>query len=204
MDDRIHRALDGNLPIDQLTPDECAELHRYRAIICRALGPITHLRSIDVAAEVMGRVAPGRVRRTFDQLLAWLWSPRALSFTFRPAFAMAGTLAVAAVISLSARSSAPSGDLGPARVMVQFRLGAPAAREVALVGDFNGWRPGHRLRQVAAGVWSVDVALEPGVYKYVFVVDGKTWRLDPLAPRVADGLGSASSRVDVLPPEVRS
>jgi 1,4-alpha-glucan branching enzyme len=88
--------------------------------------------------------------------------------------------------------------------MVQFRLGEAEAQEVALVGDFNGWRPGHRLHQVAAGVWSVDVALEPGVYSYVFVVDGKELRLDPLAPRVTDGFGGSSSRVAVLAPGARS
>ena len=65
--------------------------------------------------------------------------------------------------------------------MVQFRLGDAGAHEVALVGDFNGWHPEHRLHQVQPGVWAVDVALEPGVYNYVFVVDGTTWRLDPLA-----------------------
>lgn len=204
MDDRIHQALDGDLPTDQLTPGERGELHRYRAIICRALVPISHLRSIDIAPEVMNRVAPRLAGRSFAKLLTWLWSPRPLSLSVRPAFAMAGTLAVAAVISLSARGSAPAAEPGLARVMVQFRLGAPAAQEVALVGDFNGWRPEHRLHQGAAGVWSVDVALEPGVYNYVFVVDGKAWRLDPLAPQVTDGLGGASSRVDVLPPQVRS
>jgi 1,4-alpha-glucan branching enzyme len=89
-------------------------------------------------------------------------------------------------------------------MIVQFRLGDTQAREVALVGDFNGWRPQHQLHQVAAGVWSLDVALEPGVYHYVFVVDGKTLRLDPLAPRVTDDFGGASSRVAVLAPEARS
>jgi AMP-activated protein kinase-like protein len=201
MDDRIHRALDGDLSADQLSAEERMELHRYHATICRALLPITRLRSIDVAPEVMDRVAPGLARRAYGRVIDWLWSPRAL--TIRPAFAMAGALAVAAVVSLSARGSAASGDPAP-RVMVQFRLGAQAAREVALVGDFNGWRPGQRLHQIAAGVWAVDVALEPGVYNYVFVVDGKTWRLDPLAPRVTDGFGGSSSRVDVLPPEMRS
>jgi 1,4-alpha-glucan branching enzyme len=86
----------------------------------------------------------------------------------------------------------------PARVVVQFRLADAAAREVALIGDFNGWRPEHRLHRVAAGVWSVDVALAPGVYNYVFIVDGQATRLDPLAPRVTDGFGGASSRVAVL------
>jgi hypothetical protein len=50
----------------------------------------------------------------------------------------------------------------------------------------------------------VSVPLEPGVYDYGFVVDGSAVRLDPLAPRVADGFGGESSRVTVLSPEVRS
>ena len=91
MDDRIHHALDGELPTDQLTPAERAELHRYRAIICRALVPISHLRSIDIAPEVMNRVAPRLVRRSLARLLDWLWSPRPLSLTVRPAFDSAGT-----------------------------------------------------------------------------------------------------------------
>jgi hypothetical protein len=206
MRDRIQQALDGELPADALTPEERAELHRYRATIGTALEPIRRLPSIDVASELMSRVAPGPgpLRRTLDAVVDWLWSPRA--FTVRPAFALAGALALAAVVSTSLLQSATAVNPGSAaaRVIVQFRLGDAGAREVALVGDFNGWRPEHRLHQVAAGVWSVDVALEPGVYNYVFVVDGKAWRLDPLAPRVTDGFGGASSRLAVLPPEARS
>jgi hypothetical protein len=132
----------------------------------------------------------------------WLWSPRAL--TVRPAFALGGALAIAVLVSIFAVSSPAPLSPVPARVIVQFRLGAPDALDVALVGDFNDWRPEHRLHQTTAGVWSVDIALEPGVYNYVFVVDGKTWRLDPLAPQVTDGFGGRSSRVAVLAPEVRS
>lgn len=207
---RIQRALDNELPADQLSPEERAELHRYHATIRTALGPMEQLPSIDVAPEVMRRVATapaaGSVRRALCAVSDWLWSPRALSLTVRPAFAMAGMVVVAAVVSISVRASAPTAAPAPApaRVIVQFRLGEADAREVALVGDFNGWRPEHRLHQIAAGVWSVDVALEPGVYNYVFVVDGKMWRLDPLAPHVTDGFGGASSRVAVLAPQVRS
>jgi 1,4-alpha-glucan branching enzyme len=108
------------------------------------------------------------------------------------------------VISVSVLQPATPVRPAPARVLVQFRLGDPGAHEVALVGDFNGWHPEHRLHEVESGVWSVDVALAPGIYNYVFVIDGKTWRLDPLAPRVTDGFGGASSRVAVLAPEARS
>ncbi len=204
MHHRIQRALDGELPADGLTPEERDELHRYRATIGTALEPIRQLPSIDVAPAVMRRVGPlqSPLHRALGAVADWLWSPRAL--TVRPAFALAGALAVAAVISTSLLQSATPVSPATARIIVQFRLGDAEAREVALVGDFNGWQPEHQLHQVAAGVWSVDVALEPGVYNYVFVVDGKAWRLDPLAPRVTDGFGSASSRVAVLAQEVRS
>lgn len=205
MDDRIQRALDGELPADGLTPEERAELQRYRAILGTALEPIRRLPTIDVAPNVMRRLAPRRnqARGGLAAVARWLWSPRPL--TLRPAYALAGALAVvAAVVSLSVLRPATPVSAVPARVIVQFRLGDVDAREVALVGDFNGWRPEHRLHQVDRGVWSVDVALAPGFYNYVFVVDGKTMRLDPLAPRVTDGFGGASSRVAVLAQEARS
>jgi hypothetical protein len=204
MPDRIHQALDQELPADRLTPDERDELHRYRASIGMALDPIRRLPPIDVTSEVLGRLRPrpGRARRALAAASQWLWSPRAL--TVRPAFALAGALALAAVVSRPALQTATPAGAVPARVLVRFRLGDAQAREVSLVGDFNGWRPEHRLQQVDAGVWAVDIALEPGVYDYVFVVDGRTMRLDPLAPRVSDGFGGASSRVAVLAPESRS
>lgn len=208
MNDRIQRALDGELPTDQLTPDELADFHRYHAAFCTAVGPIRGLPSIDVAPAVMQRVAgPGPVRRALRAVIDWVWAPRALSFSVRPAFAMAGALAIALLVWRAAPEAAPApvaSTPAETRVLVQFRLGATDAHEVALVGDFNGWKPDHRLHEVATGVWAVDVALEPGVYNYVFVIDGKTWRLDPLAPRVTDGFGGASSRVAVLAPVVRS
>jgi 1,4-alpha-glucan branching enzyme len=92
----------------------------------------------------------------------------------------------------------------PVRVMVQFRLGDSAAQSVSLVGDFTGWRPEIELRQVAPGVWVYEVPLEPGVYNYGFLVDGKIWRPDPLAPQVSDGFGGANSRLTVLAPEAAS
>jgi hypothetical protein len=207
MDDRIQRALDGELPADGLTPRERAELQLYRAMIGTALEPIRQLPAIDIAGTVMRRVrpGPGRARRALSAAARWLWSPRAL--TLRPAYALAGGLAVAAAVSTSVLQPAAPVNLPaatPARVIVQFRLGDAGAHEVALAGDFNGWHPIHRLHQAEAGVWSVDVALAPGVYNYVFVVDGKAWRLDPLAPRVTDGFGGSSSRVAVLAPEMRS
>lgn len=230
MNDRIQRALDGELPVAQLSPEEAEAYLRCKAALGAALRPIERMEAIDVSADVLRRIAglerpersrpePGRLRRALDAATRWLWSPRPVSLTVRPAFAMAGVLAVAALVWVAARTAAPAAPhptataatatatatpAAPARVLVQFRLGAAGAHDVALVGDFNAWRPEHRLHQIAAGVWSVDVALEPGVYNYGFMIDGTIWRLDPLAPQITDGFGGASSRVTVLAPETRS
>jgi len=214
MADRIQRALDGELPIDTLTPTERAEVQRHRAMIGIALGRIRRLPTIDIAPAVMRRVAAreGVVHRTRAAVAAaarWLWSPRAVPL--RPAYAMAGALGVL-VVAHAAQTRPAASEVAvaattaaaPTRVLVQFRLGDAEAHDVTLVGDFNGWHPEHRLHQIDPGVWSVDVALEPGVYHYVFVIDGKAWRLDPLAPRVTDGFGGASSRISVLAPKARS
>jgi hypothetical protein len=204
MADRIHRALDGELAPDALTPEERAELQRYRAILGTALEPIRAMPAIHIAPAVMRRLAqprPSLVTR-LAAAARWLWSPRPIAL--RPAYALAGALAVATVISIPLLQHTMPVVAVPARIVVQFRLADTAAREVALIGDFNAWRPEHRLRRVADGVWAVDVALAPGVYHYVFVVDGHAVRLDPLAPRVTDGFGGASSRVAVLAPAARS
>src|SRR5829696_8826342 len=58
MNDRIMRALDGEVSADQLTHEERAELQHYRAAICTALAPVQHLAPIDVESAVMCRVAP--------------------------------------------------------------------------------------------------------------------------------------------------
>jgi 1,4-alpha-glucan branching enzyme len=127
-------------------------------------------------------------------------APRPVSLRFRPALALAAAAGIALAVAI-----VPAGrPAGASRMVVEFRLSAPDAHHVALVGDFNSWKPASELQQIAPGVWTVSVSLEPGVYNYGFMVDGHTLRLDPLAPRVADGFGGESSRLTVLTPEVRS
>jgi hypothetical protein len=230
MNENVLRALDGDLPVDQLTPAEAEEYRRAQAAFSAALSPLHTLPDIDVAAAVMQRIAvadqvaaakpelrqPGLWQRLAGAA-AWLWAPRPVALTLRPAFALAATLVVGlALWAAFALSPAAPSDHGvvagvteaataePGLVLVQFRLGDASARQVALIGDFNAWEPRHQLHEIAPGVWSVVIALEPGVYNYGFVIDGETWRLDPLAPQVADGFGGASSRVAVLAPERRS
>jgi len=86
-----------------------------------------------------------------------------------------------------------------AAASVTFVLVAPEARSVALAGDFNDWDSARMLmRREASGLWTVDVLLTPGRYRYVFVVDGRRFVADPAAPRAAgDDFGTPTSVVTV-------
>jgi len=72
------------------------------------------------------------------------------------------------------------------------------ATSVALVGDFNAWggEP-TALDQTAGGAWSTLVPLSNGRHEYAFIVDGKRWTPDPLAPRSSDDFDTPSSIITV-------
>ncbi len=62
----------------------------------------------------------------------------------------------------------------PAGPGVRFCCHAPKARSVLLVGTFNGWDPqGTPMTKNAEGIWSIEVELAPGQYRYEFVLDGQ-------------------------------
>lgn len=87
---------------------------------------------------------------------------------------------------------------------VRFDLHLPSmANAVAIVGDFNGWNQSATPMARTDGTWSAKVPLAPGRHVYAFVVDGKKWVVDPLAPQVPDdGYGPANAVViDALPKE---
>lgn len=125
--------------------------------------------SPDLDAKIMARVlAEARPpRRT------WLW----------PGLAVAAGLALLLLL--------PRGKAVP------FTLMAPQASSVAVVGDFNDWKPTPLVKN-STGAWETRVRLAPGQYNYVFVVDGSQWVADPHAPRnAADAFGSPNSVVTV-------
>jgi hypothetical protein len=97
----------------------------------------------------------------------------------------------------SAAAPAPAPDT----VFVRFDLTAPGAREVAVAGSFNGWRPeATRMVRGAGGVWSVTVPLAIGEHRYQFVVNGRRWVPDPLAQAlVDDDFGGRNSVIVVGP-----
>jgi hypothetical protein len=82
---------------------------------------------------------------------------------------------------------------------VTFALEAPANGAVAIVGDFNDWDPRSTPLTRRGGTWQVTLPLQPGRYRYSFVVDGQVWIADPgRPPTVDDDFGTPTSVVTVL------
>ncbi len=73
---------------------------------------------------------------------------------------------------------------------VYFKLTAPKAKEVKLLGAFNDWSLEARpLKQDKKGIWRTWLLLEPGTYEYRFLVDGE-WQNDPYSEVVSNPYGT--------------
>ncbi|WP_309671377.1 isoamylase early set domain-containing protein [Gemmatimonas sp.] len=99
----------------------------------------------------------------------------------------------------AAPATGPVGTTAESGDAIRFDLTLPSsAQEVALVGDFNGWdeHATPMIRRSPDGAWTARVPLPPGRHVYAFVIDGRTWLVDPLAPQVPDeGYGPANAVV---------
>lgn len=80
---------------------------------------------------------------------------------------------------------------------VTFRIYAPKASEVTLVGDWMEWGKAEKLTKNDQGVWSVTVGpLAPDLYTYWFMVDGVRV-IDPRNREVKEGISNLESVVEV-------
>jgi hypothetical protein len=211
--DRIHAWIDGELPLDALAAEERAAAGELRAALDAAAGVLRAAPAPDLSARVMAALPASAPRRAPGRLaaaLGWLWAPRPVRLTLRPAYGLAFAAVAAAALVLP-RSHPPSSAVLQPRtpalastaaappVYVQFRISVPNARSVALAGTFTGWKPAYALHQTGRGEWTALVPLPPGVHDYAFVVDGDRWVADPNAPQVDDSFGGTNSRIS-LPP----
>lgn len=80
------------------------------------------------------------------------------------------------------------GDPALVPVIEQFVLEHPDAREVALIGDFNGWGVDSTiaLTRTEDGRWTALVPLVPGRHTFAFLVNDSVVVLDPTRPRAKD------------------
>jgi hypothetical protein len=207
MNNRIHQHLDGDDRV-ALSPDERAAADALRRTLDAAAAHLRAVPAPDLAARVMAALpAQTPAVPAWRKAAGWLWNPRPVRLTFRPAYALAGAAfaAVAAVVVPTLdRDPAPVAVAAPGAktaapvVYVQFRLESAQARQVALAGTFTGWQPTLQLEQKEPGVWTALVPLKPGVHDYVFVVDGERWMPDPNAPQqVDDSFGGTNSRISL-------
>jgi 1,4-alpha-glucan branching enzyme len=65
-----------------------------------------------------------------------------------------------------------------------LQIHAPEAKAVFVAGTFNDWRTDATpLEPQGSGLWTVALELAPGMYEYLFVVDG-CWCSDPCGSEV--------------------
>src|SRR5262245_30539196 len=91
------------------------------------------------------------------------------------------------------------GPNGETVFYVRFTAKSPGAKTVSVAGDFNQWNP-LPLRTVNSqeGLFSAELPLRPGTYGYSFLIDDKTWIVDPAAGRfVDDGFGNKNSVINL-------
>ena len=94
-------------------------------------------------------------------------------------------------VAMFARAAASSATISPvlstaARPIV-FEFDEPGARTVQVLGDFNSWsRSVTSMQRGLDGRWRLTTLLPPGRYVYAFLVDGRTFRRDPLRDAVED------------------
>jgi hypothetical protein len=155
-----------------------------------------------LAREAAARVAARAVLANAPMARSTAWSLRAAA-----ALAILA-LGTAALTTVRARSVAPeiatapqaspaaTGSVGAAMVMpviattarpIVFEFDAPGARTVQVLGDFNRWsRDANSMQRGADGHWRMTTLLPPGRYVYAFLVNGQTFRRDPLRDAVED------------------
>jgi len=80
-------------------------------------------------------------------------------------------------------------------LVVRFRM--PAARSVAIAGNWNSWTPAP-LRGVGEDIWEAALQLAPGVYYFNLVVDGNEWVVPGGVATVPDGMGGLMAVLNVL------
>lgn len=81
---------------------------------------------------------------------------------------------------------------------VQFLAAFPDAREVHIAGDFGDWSP-QPLARNDQGDWHLKLQLQPGRYRYRYIIDGQ-WLNDPAnIDTEPNAYGEPNSVLDVVP-----
>jgi hypothetical protein len=160
---------------------------------------------------VLRRTVPAPRPRSWRSLVHALWVPRTFQFNVASAVAAGSVVLLVASVIVAGRRSEPRTEeradataasaATTSPVLVRLIVLQPGARTVQVAGDFNGWDPAQTpLEQISNAAWAVTIALEPGRYEYMYLVDGQKWVGDPFAVEQSDdGFGSRNAVLEVRP-----
>ena len=108
---------------------------------------------------------------------------------------MRNLLVILASILMFASHPAYSGADNPPSVT--FRIYAPDARSVEVVGDFNAWLPGSNFLHGPdqQGWWQATIAIASGARRseYIYLVNGQQRVLDTTQPVISDDFGGKNN-----------
>ncbi len=202
----IHRILDGDV-----SPEEkkrlMGRLQADPALLEEFGGLVRALRVVETSgrvpvppfftAEVMRKLPP-RKAGVGGRIRAFLFKGRTLKWNVAAALAavVIAALVLAQIVRLQNRpvetAAIPQQDQA---VTVTMNFYAPEAHHVAVAGTFNKWKvDADVLTKQENGLWTINIPLKPGVYTYMFIVDGKAWVTDPNAESYRDdGFGYKNS-----------
>ncbi len=202
----IHRLLDGDVSpdekqamMDQIESDPVLK-EEYDGLAGALHAVKTEVRKpvpTYFTAGVMKKL-PQRKRSFAQKMRVFFFRPRMLRWNVAAALATAGLVIL--VLTQVVRFQNRPGDTAAVTrqdqvVTVTMNFYAPEAHQVAVAGTFNKWKVDtDALKRQDNGVWTIDIPLKPGVYTYMFVVDGKAWVTDPNADAYRDdGFGYKNS-----------
>jgi len=98
----------------------------------------------------------------------------------------------------TAKTGTAKSTPGKTASSIEFTITAPEAKEVYLVGDFNGWKSdGFQMRKFKDGTCKKKVQLKPGRYEYRFIVDGNWWTDPQNKKRCTNPYGSENSVIQI-------
>lgn len=209
--ERINRFLDGELSEEEREQflrlvTEDAALRRELTALQETIDVVESARRpvppFSFAGEIMAQLPP--LKKTFRRKMGdFFFASHMLRWNMAGAMAVLLVVGLMVVLQLQLERtprtpSQPSREDASAAV-VTFRIHAPEARSVALAGEFNRWKTDDILLKKQEGnVWTVSLPLNPGVYSYMFVIDGEVWLPDPDAGLYRDdGFGYKNSVLKV-------
>ena len=195
MNEQLHRFLDGEIPLAALPPELQAEALRWQARFEAARSESRVGMPAGLAARIERALPAGGRRSRWRRAADWMLRPRTLRVSPLALGAAAAGVVVLVLSTWQRSGPAPEPSAAQAPLYVEFVLNAPGARSVALAGDFTTWSPDVELQDADGdGVWVGRVAIQPGLHRYMFVLDGSEWVTDPNASRHADdGFGNRNA-----------